>query len=83
MADDQREALWELRQNAGMALTSKEKQEAFRARQAMLGLKEVRGIFLPDSLHEQIKQIAADLLKKQQKATPPLKSITPPPIRGG
>lgn len=51
----------------GMALTSKEKQEAFRARQAMLGMREVRGIFLPESLHEKLKKLAADLLKKEQK----------------
>jgi hypothetical protein len=33
-----------------MALSSKEKQEAFRARRAMLGMTEVRGVYLPPEL---------------------------------
>lgn len=51
-----------LGQNRQMAQTSKEKQEAFRARQAMLGRKEVRGIYLPESLHQALKDYAARLL---------------------
>lgn len=54
------------RQNGGMAQTTREKQEAFRARQALLGLKEVRGIFLPESLHPVIKEQAAKLLEKHK-----------------
>jgi hypothetical protein len=54
-------------ENRGMPLSSKEKQEAFRARQSMLGLKEVRGIYLPEAMHDKLKQIAAELLKKEQK----------------
>jgi hypothetical protein len=46
----------------GMAQSNREKQEAFRARQAMLGLKEVRGIFLPEELHASLKEHAAKLL---------------------
>lgn len=66
MADDQREALWAIRQNAGMPQTSKEKQEAYRARMAMLGLREVRGIYLPESLHAALKGHAAKLLEQHK-----------------
>jgi hypothetical protein len=55
------------RQNAAMAQTSKEKQEAFRARQAMLGLKEVRGIYLPEELHAAIKEEARKVLENHQR----------------
>jgi hypothetical protein len=66
MAEDQREALWEARQNAGMPQTSKEKQEAFRARQAMLGQTEVRGIYAPPALHAAIKEAARKLVEQQK-----------------
>jgi hypothetical protein len=54
-------------ENPPMAQTSKEKQEAFRARQAMLGLKEVRGIYLPEELHAAIKEEARKVLEKHQR----------------
>lgn len=57
------------RQNAGMAQTNKEKQEAFRARQAMLGATEVRGIFLPPELHAELKAYAKTLAKKHKPET--------------
>jgi hypothetical protein len=47
-------------------LTSKEKQEAYRARQAMLGHKEVRGVFLPPELHAELRQFARALLAKHR-----------------
>jgi hypothetical protein len=50
--------------NRPMAQTTKEKQEAFRARQAMLGLSEVRGIYLPKELHQALKDYAQKLLAK-------------------
>jgi hypothetical protein len=43
--------------------SSREKQQDFRARQAMLGLKEVRGIYLPPALHASLKEHAAKLLR--------------------
>lgn len=49
-----------------MPQTSKEKQEAFRARQAMLGLREVRGVFLPPELHPALKEYAAKLLEQHK-----------------
>ena len=49
-----------------MPKTSREKQEDFRARNAMLGLTEVRGIYLPPELHSKLKQMAAELLKKHK-----------------
>lgn len=67
MADDQREALLAVSQNASMPQSSKEKQEAFRARNAMLGLTEVRGVFLPPELHAELKRIARELLAKSLK----------------
>lgn len=54
-------------QNAGMALSSKEKQEAFRARKAQEGLQEVRGIFLPPALHPEVKRLAEKLVKRKPK----------------
>jgi hypothetical protein len=50
--------------NAPMPLSNKEKQDAYRARKAMLGLTEVRGIFLPPELHEKLKEAAKKLLRK-------------------
>lgn len=47
-----------------MPQTSKEKQEAFRARNAMLGKTEVRGIFLPPELHAELKRLAQKLSAK-------------------
>lgn len=45
------------------AQTPAERQESRRARQAMLGLTEVRGIYLPPQLHAKLKEIARELLK--------------------
>jgi acetyl/propionyl-CoA carboxylase alpha subunit len=45
-----------------MAQTNKERQEALRARRAMLGMTEVRGIYLPPDLHASLKEHAAKLL---------------------
>jgi hypothetical protein len=49
-----------------MPQTNKEKQEAFRARQAMLGHTEVRGIYAPPALHAAIKEAAKKLLLDQE-----------------
>lgn len=48
-----------------MPQSSKEKQEAFRARNAMLGLTEVRGIFLPPDKHAELKKLANKLLPRE------------------
>jgi hypothetical protein len=50
-----------------MAQTNKERQEALRARRAMLGMTEVRGIYLPPELHAEIKAHARKLLKQAEK----------------
>ena len=50
------------------AQTTRERQEALRARRAMLGMTEVRGIYLPPELHPEIKQQARKLLKRWQAA---------------
>ena len=47
------------------ALSSKEKQEGFRARRAMLGQTEVRGIFLHPDDHAQVKRYAKRLRDRQ------------------
>lgn len=53
-----------LPENSPMPLSSKEKQDAYRARQAMLGHTEVRGIYLPPALHQALKDYARKLLEK-------------------
>lgn len=62
-----RKDLWLAGQNAAMPLTSKEKQDAFRARKAQEGLQEVRGIFLPPPLHPELKKLAEKLSKRKPK----------------
>lgn len=49
-----------------MAQTNREKQEAFRARQAMLGHTEVRGIYAPPVLHAAIKEAARKLVEQHK-----------------
>lgn len=39
----------------------------FRARRALEGLTEVRGIFLPPDLHPKLKELAAALLKRSKR----------------
>lgn len=51
-----------------MAQSIRERQEALRARRAMLGMTEVRGIYLPPELHAKLKAEAARLLKRQPAA---------------
>jgi hypothetical protein len=56
-----------------MPLSSKEKQAAFRERKKEQELFEVRGIFLPKYLHDQLKVLAEKLTKPKRKkptATP-------------
>lgn len=50
-------------QNDGMPQTTKDRQESLRARRAMLGQTEVRGIYLPPELHAEVKQIAKKMLE--------------------
>jgi len=51
------------------AKTTTERQAAFRARKAAADLSEVRGIFLPQSMHAALKAHARKLLKPQKPAT--------------
>jgi hypothetical protein len=55
--------------NPPMPQSSKEKQEAYRARQAMLGMTEVRGVYLHTSLHAELKAYAKKLAKKHEGNT--------------
>lgn len=48
------------------AQTAKERQESLRARRLLLGMTEVRGIYLPNSLHPVIKEQAAKLMGKHK-----------------
>lgn len=48
-----------------MAQSTKERQEALRARRAMLGMTEVRGIYLPPELHTELKAHAKKLQKRK------------------
>lgn len=53
------------------AKTTAERQEAFRARRAMLeGATEVRGIFLPPELHQALKEAAKKLAAAHKKNPP-------------
>jgi hypothetical protein len=54
-------------QDAPMAQSNREKQESYRARQTMLGLTEVRGIFLPPELHQKLKDEAKRMLESAKK----------------
>lgn len=47
------------------AQTTKERQEALRARRAMFGQTEVRGIYLHPSDHEAVKRYAKRLRDRQ------------------
>jgi hypothetical protein len=50
------------------AQSARERQEALRARRAMLGMSEVRGIYLPLELHAELKAYARKLAKKRKPA---------------
>lgn len=50
------------------AQTTRERQEALRARRAMLGQTEVRGIYLPPAMHAELKRQAKLLLRKAAKS---------------
>lgn len=54
------------RQNVPMAQTTAQRQEALRAKRAMLGMTEVRGVYLPPELHAELKKAAAAMLKKHK-----------------
>lgn len=47
-----------------MPQSTKERQEALRVRRLMLGMTEVRGIYLPPALHAELKAHARKLAKK-------------------
>lgn len=49
-----------------MSQSAKERQEALRARRLMLGMTEVRGIYLPPELHAEMKAYARKLAKKSK-----------------
>lgn len=53
-----------------MPQTNKERQEALRARRLLLGMTEVRGVYLPPELHAELKAQAKRILKLR-KGTPP------------
>jgi hypothetical protein len=52
---------------ADMPQTTKELQEALRARRAMLGMTEVRGIYLPPDLHAELKYHAKRMLAARER----------------
>jgi hypothetical protein len=59
----------------GQPLSSRERQEALRARRAMLGMTEVRGIYLHPDDHARLKRYAKRLqaqhLKRLGQASEP------------
>lgn len=52
--------------NPPMPQSNQERQEALRARRAMLGMTEVRGVYLPPSLHAELKAYAKKLAKQHK-----------------
>jgi len=46
------------------AQTTAQRQEALRAKREMLGLTEVRGIYLPPAMHQELKKLAEKLSAK-------------------
>lgn len=58
-----------------MPQSTKERQEALRARRLMLGMTEVRGIYLRPEQHAELKAYAKKLAKK-----PPIRSTPNPPL---
>ena len=50
-------------------LSSQQRQEALRARRAMLGMTEVRGIYLHPDDHAQVKRYAERLKLMREKAS--------------
>jgi hypothetical protein len=48
------------------AQTTRERQEALRARRLMLGMTEVRGIYLHPEQHAELKAYARKLAKKRK-----------------
>jgi hypothetical protein len=50
------------------AQTTKERQEALRARRAMLGMTEVRGIYLQPELHADLKSLARAMAERLERA---------------
>lgn len=52
-------------------LSTRERQEALRARRAMLGQTEVRGIYLHPDDHARVKRYAERLRKQRDRASLP------------
>jgi hypothetical protein len=53
-----------------MALTNKQKQEALRKRRAAAGLKELRGVWIPAGMEEEIREVIRhmiDISAKEEK----------------
>jgi hypothetical protein len=54
-----------------MAASNKDRQEALRARRAMFGMTEVRGIYLHPDDHARVKRYAERLRKQREKSSSP------------
>lgn len=55
-----------LNQLPPMPQSTKERQEALRARRLMLGMTEVRGIYLHPDQHAELKALAKKLAKRRE-----------------
>lgn len=53
-----------------MPQSSRERQEALRAKREMLGMAEVRGIYLPPELHAELKRLAKELAERANEKSP-------------
>lgn len=66
---DRQESERRIFDNSSMiAQTNAQRQEALRAKRAMLGMTEVRGIYLPPEMHQRLKEEADRLLKATNRA---------------
>lgn len=61
-----------------MAQTTQQRQEALRARRAMLGYIEVRGVYMPPELHADLKALARDLVAKLERLRAQRQASEPP-----
>lgn len=59
-----------MKEEGQQPLSNRERQEALRARRLMLGMTEVRGIYLHPDQHAELKAYAKKLAKKAKPQEP-------------
>lgn len=59
-----------MKEEGQQPLSNRERQEALRARRAMLGQTEVRGIYLHPDDHAELKRYAEQMRRRRERAEP-------------